>query len=67
MLRIAETTNGYVCGPHDTKVTLMIAPVSFPAGCEECTRMAFAEALERTLAARVIAKTIIRSSRSEGT
>jgi hypothetical protein len=47
---LLELENGqYACGDHQNVVKPMIASVFFPDGCEECTRKAFAEALESTL------------------
>lgn len=52
MLKINEMSDGsYVCGVHANKaVRLMVSNVGYTAGCEECTRRAFAEALKRALA-----------------
>jgi len=50
-VRLQEVPDGsFVCGAHhDKKVVLMLASVPIPRGCEECTRAAFAEALEVAL------------------
>jgi len=39
----------YTCSDHSRPVKLMVSSVTFTPGCEDCTRAAFAEALERAL------------------
>ncbi len=44
------TDGSYTCGKHaNMTVKLMVSYVVYTAGCEECTRKAFAEALESAL------------------
>lgn len=53
MLRLNETPSGYTCGVHTNQtVKLMISQVVYTAGCDECTRKAFAAALEEALGKR---------------
>lgn len=47
-IRILETDTGSVCA-DGKPAKLMVSSVPYIKGCEKCTRMAFAEALERAL------------------
>jgi hypothetical protein len=42
-------SESWTCADHGRPVKLMISSVVYSPGCEECTRAAFAEALERAL------------------